>query len=278
MGRKDAAIRGVGCLGGPGMLSSEAPIWVSFALARMAIMFLRRTTRKLWCSPRDHSRSYSRITAVRATPAQFTPDSAQIAFLSSISRVRPPVSEPEKLTPHLEWWSVAGKHRVGFFDAPTANCGNLVLSPDGRVLACDDIQGTLKLFDVPACKVLYEKRQFVRLGAISGPDEFPRQYWGDLGDAAFEFSPDGRFLLGSSEGGDSLLWDVREGAAVKPSGELRGPSSCGVPTGGIRGSEQYTSSGGILQASGCKVRVARLVSFLRRATGIEPKNPTRSDL
>jgi hypothetical protein len=95
-----------------------------------------------------------RIPAVKAAPAQLAPDSSEIAFLSSITRVSPPVSEPEKLTPQLEWWSVAGKNRVGFFDAPAAGCGTLVLSPDGRMLACDDIQGTLKLFDVPACKVL----------------------------------------------------------------------------------------------------------------------------
>jgi WD40 repeat protein len=166
-----------------------------------------------------------RIPAVKSTPAQFTPDSSEIAFLSSITRVSPPAYEPEKLNPHLEWWSVAGKNRVGFFDAPADGCGTLVLSPDGRVLACDDTQGTLKLFDVPACKVLYEKRQFVRQVVISGPDEFPRLYWGDLGEASIDFSPDGRYLWAKGLGGESLLWDVRAMSAVRHLGHSE---ACGA--------------------------------------------------
>jgi WD40 repeat protein len=199
-----------------------------------------------------------RIPAVKAAPAQLAPDSSEIAFLSSITRVSPPVSEPEKLTPHLEWWSVAGKNRVGFFDAPAAGCGTLVLSSDGRVLACDDIQGTLKLFDVPACKVLYEKRQFVRLFDISRPDEFPRQYVGELGEAGIEFSPDGRFLSASSEGGDSLLWDLRENVALKPPGELRGR-----PRRAVFPQEVFVSTNRIILLAGFshKLRIAKLVSF-----------------
>ena len=199
-----------------------------------------------------------RVSAVKATPAQFTPDSSEIAFLSSITRVSPPAYEPEKLTPHLEWWSVAGKNRVGFFDAPAGGCGTLVLSPDGRVLACDDTQGTLKLFDVPACKVLYEKRQFVRQLDISGPDDFPRLYDGDLSEATIDFSPDGHYLWAKGLGGDSLLWDVRERATVRYLGVLRS----------LRGNsldrEVFVAPNRIIilpSGFGSKLQIARLASF-----------------
>ena len=198
-----------------------------------------------------------RIPAGTATPAQFTSDSSEIAFLSSITRASPPVSEPEKLTPHLEWWSVAGKNRVGFFDAPAAGCGTLVLSPDGRVLACDDTEGTLKLFDVPACKVLYEKRQLVKQVAISPPDQFPRLYWRDLGKATIDFSPDGRYLRACGLGGDSLLWDVRARAEVRFPGVLRSLRGHSLADGVFVAPNRII----LLTGFSSKFRIAKLASF-----------------
>ena len=153
---------------------------------------------------------------------------------------------------------MAGKNRVGFFDAPAAGCGTLVLSPDGRVLACDDTQGTLKVFDIPACKVLYEKRQFVRLISISDGDQFPRVYAGELGEVGIEFSPDGRYLLATTEGGDSLLWNVKGGTVVKVFGKLRGR-----PRHAVYPQEVFVASNRILLLAGYagERRIAKLVSF-----------------
>jgi hypothetical protein len=86
-----------------------------------------------------------------------------------------------------------------------------VLSPDGRVLACNDSKGTLKLVDVPARKTLYEKRQFVRLIAVSDGDQFPRAYAGDLGEAGIEFSPDGRFLMAGANPNEVGLYERDKG-------------------------------------------------------------------
>jgi hypothetical protein len=198
-----------------------------------------------------------RIPAVRATPAQFTPDSAEVVFLSSVPRTGTQASEPEKPTPHLERWSIAGRDRVGFFEAPATGCGTLVLSPDGRVLACNDSQGTLKLVDVPARQTLYEKRQFVRLVSISAPDEFRRLYAGDLGKATIDFSPDGHYLRASASGGDSLLWDVRGRTAVRFLGALRSLRSHPLSDGVFLAPNRII----LLAGFSSEFRIAKLVSF-----------------
>lgn len=160
-----------------------------------------------------------RIPANTAGAAQFTPDSREVVFLSSITRARPGTIA---LNPsaRVERWRIADRASVDSTPAPKLACGTEELSPDGRVLACDDFDGTLRLVDVTSGQTIIEEKQFVKL--------FPRYryrtegrvssygYTGNLGSVHAAFSSDGRFFVALPRGGGGkmLAWDLREKTAV----------------------------------------------------------------
>ncbi len=171
-----------------------------------------------------------RIPAADATDAQLTPDSRQVVFVRYIPRVTPNritfIASPGA----VERWGVADGARAASAQIPMLGCGTVALSPDGRTLACDDFEGTLRILDVPSAEVVLEKRQFVKLiplysfNPIYGNEELPNgQFLGDLGQVVFDFSPDGQFLIALPSGGHGkvLAWDVRARRAVALSGGLR---------------------------------------------------------
>jgi hypothetical protein len=162
-----------------------------------------------------------RIPAELAGFAQFTPDSMEIVFVTSPTRLdrQPPVARQRalltRLPPTVERWRVADQFRVDSPGIP-AGCGTQALSPDGRTLVCEDFEGTLRLIDVASGDAFFEKKQFVRLVPLydalpNGIIDLPNgQSWGDLGEACVHFSPDGRFLLADPCGGEGrkLAYDL----------------------------------------------------------------------
>ncbi len=158
-----------------------------------------------------------RIPAKDATTAQFTPDSREIVFVSSITHTDSTRFTIVHETPHVERWNVQDQARAESTATPGLTCGTVALSPDGDTLACDDFEETLSVIDVSSGEKAFEKTKFVQPFAFRRWDaanplhpELPGyDPFGDLGAARLEFSPDGRFLLAvpGCEGA-ALIWDV----------------------------------------------------------------------
>jgi hypothetical protein len=170
-----------------------------------------------------------RIPAELAGDAQFTPDSQQIVFVRSLARAdRQAIAGRDRgllirSAPHVERWKLAGGTRTESTEIRGLSCATEQLSPDGRTLACDDSEGTLRLTDVASADTLLERKQFVKLVPIytvfpGGYIDLPNgQLFGDLGGACMDFSPDGRFLLAVACGGEgrSLAYDLLDRSVVK---------------------------------------------------------------
>jgi len=140
---------------------------------------------------RDPFQWLFRIDAVRAAPAQFSPDSRSIVFHTADLRV-------ERWD--LETGALAEAHEVFI----RKDCLQSALSPDGRMLVCLDggqdlTQYTVTLVDVASGAIVYTAADF------TGPDTPTRTALGVLGlDGLLErdwrfatmmFSSDGRFFV-----------------------------------------------------------------------------------
>lgn len=175
--------------------------------------------------------------AASAGPAKFSPDSREIVFLT-------PGAAGRRLPSHVERWSIADRARVGFIAVPDQACQSEGLSPDGRVLACVDAKGTLRLLDVASGGTIFLKKRFARLfvegsesctpvdtlseDAVniqgeSGSTEYCISAAGDPGSARFDFSPDGRFLIVKPQyaRGSAIAFDLPAGRTVRLAGRLK---------------------------------------------------------
>ena len=183
-----------------------------------------------------------RMPAENATLAQFTVDSAEVVFASSI-----PVVDAEQVmvpqTPaHVERWQVADRARTGFVEVPLQACGTVALSPDGRVVVCDQFDGTLRLIDVASAATIFEKKKFAKREYLGTPNrpciELPPNetvviatrpglfrnscYSGDPGSTIVGFSPDARFVIAEPESeGPAIAWDISQRRAIPLAGALR---------------------------------------------------------
>lgn len=160
-----------------------------------------------------------RIAARDSSLAQFTPDSLEIVFIRSI-----PQTDGEQR--EVERWSIDDQVRSEVTSVWPSYCGAEALSSDGRTLACNSFEGTLRVFDVDSGEKVLEKWKFGRLTKASrcpNPWQCPGYKWiGDPGAARLEFSPDGRFLIAiPSWQGSVLVWDTRERQTVKPAGAVK---------------------------------------------------------
>jgi len=161
-----------------------------------------------------------RIPAHEVRDAQFTPDSRQIVFISSVS--------------HVERWSIADRTRIALQDVPVTDCGTERLSPDARYLVCVDPEGTLRLLDVGTGRTVLERRKY---GKASIDYRTTDDTGGggravvlmDPSKARVDFSPDGRFFLaapalpfGLINGGEDLViaWDLQTAKAMHRRGDL----------------------------------------------------------
>ena len=138
-----------------------------------------------------------RIDAVDAQPAQFTPDSKSIVFLTSEARV--------------EKWSLADKKRTEVHEVVLRDaCMQALLSPDGGTLACLTPQISLKLIAVDHGTTYFEKKEFYR------PSYFEYLSWmleamaGRWVRAVFmEFSPDNHYFA-AARGTEMLALDMSQ--------------------------------------------------------------------
>jgi len=165
-----------------------------------------------------------RIPAENATLAQFTPDSKQLAFVSSATLADPARIAISRGTPHVERWSVPDGARIAPIELPGWTCGSMALAPDLRTFTCDDFEGTLRAIDLPTSEKILEIKKFMKPWYT-----FTRLQWHDiptdLGAAGLEFSPDGRILVatggGGPSGGSTIIWNVPERHTIRAKGLLR---------------------------------------------------------
>ena len=165
-----------------------------------------------------------RIPAENAVAAHFTPDSRYVVFLSSTTRVdsrRIRVSEkPGK----VERWSIAEQNRVDLATIPDLACGTQALSPDGRVFACLDFDGSLHLVDVGSSAPILEVKRLAQFQHFDSEEPISFEHSDrDLGEAKLDFSPDSRFLVLVPWGGSgpTIAWDFRDNRKVKLKQELK---------------------------------------------------------
>jgi hypothetical protein len=182
-----------------------------------------------------------RLPAKDATLAQFTPDSAQVVFVSSV----PPVDLKQVTVTgapeHVERWQIVDRARNALAEVRLPACGTVALSPDGSVVACDDLEGTLWLVRVATGETVLEKKKFSKrtyLGTPElpcyevpelpggsrtrgGPELSPSCYSGDPGLMMISFSPDSRFVIAEPRSeGPAIAWDVNQRTAVTLVGAL----------------------------------------------------------
>jgi hypothetical protein len=220
-----------------------------------------------------------RIPAERAEVAQFTPDSGQVVFLRSALRVDCQEIVYAGSASHVERWDIANQTRLESTTLPTLVCGTKELSPDGRVLACVDPESTLRLVAVASGQTTFEKTRFARLFSNDDPDTgLPRSYWGELGLAHIDFSPDGRFVVVTSEGaqGPALAVNVREQRSVGLIGvlkQLRNNWSAWIAPDRILVLQESTSKRYLTRDRKRGVGHARVVAFPSGKVPSEPKVP-----
>jgi len=181
-------------------------------------------------------RALFRIPAENPGPAEFTPDSKEIVFVSSVASVE--LTSPSSPA-HVERWTIAERARVGFAEIRQHGCDSKGLSPGGLVLACVDFDGTLRLLDVASGETIFEKRKFGKPfilwvesqwhygsaggGAGNTLNLFPRYELGDPGSAKIGFSPDGRFVVAMPRDADgsTVAFDLHTRRTVSLRGCIR---------------------------------------------------------
>ena len=163
-----------------------------------------------------------RVPAENVGLAQFTTNSREFFLIRGMTRVDGRQVKYQGGRAIVERWSSTEKRLVQMVTLPNLTCESEELSPDGETLVCVDFSGGLHLVDVPSSGLVYEREKFSSLVTFFDPgrDTFPR-YEGDLGDAKFAFSPDGKFLVAVPwDGhGSAFAWDSREKRPIV----LRGP-------------------------------------------------------
>jgi hypothetical protein len=135
----------------------------------------------------------------------FSPNGATVADCTSTS------SNNRYVDGSTYLWSVASpaKPMATFRDPRGAGMGTLAFSPDGKLLAAADNNGSVYLLDAVTLKVI---RRLQANAPGSG-----------YGIAGLAFSPDGSELAGASNNGSVYAWNTATGALV--SGPLNDPGN-----------------------------------------------------
>jgi Zn-dependent protease with chaperone function/WD40 repeat protein len=153
-----------------------------------------------------------RLDSERAMPADFTPDSKEIAFY----------------TPnlHVELWNIVEQKLVSAHEVVTQeNCLQTLLSPDGRTLICiaypaAEIDLKVLLIDIETGNVVYEKKNWFHPNFNFEFSVFLHRLENDTsGVLTSAFSADGNTLL-LGPGADRLAFDLRTRTPIKISGAL----------------------------------------------------------
>lgn len=145
-----------------------------------------------------------RIDAENALPAQFTPDSQAIVFHSPDLRV--------------EKWSIAEERRIDLHEMTVGqNCISVKLSPDGRHLACLDLEFKLTMFNVADGLQVFQKK-------FSPPRFLFVLRFSLLNDrfGQLEFTPDGRYFVGRAfQENEYVAYDFTAGKLFNLPKEIR---------------------------------------------------------
>ncbi len=171
-------------------------------------------------------------------PAQFTPDSRELVFATSVQLADSGGILFSDGKPRMERWNLGDRARVASEVLPAPTCGSFALSSDGRTLACNDMEGNLRIVDTASREIVLEKTKVVRLtwiledAKIGRADLTPESAQvGNLAEATLEFSPDGRFFVARPAGmnsGSAVMWDMRERHVLKPAGALKALNALGT--------------------------------------------------
>ncbi len=148
-----------------------------------------------------------RIDARNARPAQFTPDSEFVVFNTSSLRV--------------EKWNVAGQQRKDVQEmALMYDCLDDRLSPDGRHLACFDSDSKLDLLRVSDGAKIF---QWDFSDSAYSPTVARLLILLKVRSCKLEFSPDGRYFIGSGDFGfnQKVAYDFLENKKVKLPGSIK---------------------------------------------------------
>jgi len=222
-----------------------------------------------------------RVPAGSAALAQFTPDSKEFTFISSITRADSAVINVARDAPNLQRWSVGGRRLVASMSLPRLVCRTMAVVSDARTLACVDFEGTLRVLDLASGQAGLEIRRF------SGPIFFwiglqRHDFDGGAGAAKMAASPDGRFVVAVGLGGPGrgrvVVWDTTEGREVKLAGRLGALRNAAVwnMQFAFVGRQRLVMSCGTWQKQ--YVVAARIVSFPDGATSSTAKIPWGPEL
>ncbi|HKP68247.1 MAG TPA: M48 family metalloprotease [Pyrinomonadaceae bacterium] len=136
---------------------------------------------------RDPFKLVFRINVKDAKFASFTPDSARFVFQTYGLRV--------------QMWDIASERPVLTREVYVRDdCLQTTLSPDGKMLVCYSIQGNLDLIDIDTNEKIFTKKEFyIPTGRelLAWRFDFVENEIRELTAMAFEFSPDGRYFIGS---------------------------------------------------------------------------------
>ncbi len=148
--------------------------------------------------------------ATGAEDAQFSPDSAQIVFVTRDLRV--------------EVWDVETQDRVSLSDvAAIHGCRESQLSPDGKFLACLGNDFALSLFEVSSSQEVFHKNSFVDLNNMNYGAYIAYFFRILRGEnvTTLRFAPDGRYFAASAPGSEGLLLQIPEGKKLNIPGSVQ---------------------------------------------------------
>jgi WD40 repeat protein len=140
------------------------------------------------------------IDALDAGPAQFTPDSQSVVWHDS--------------SLHVERWDVPTQKRASVYE-PVASkgCSGTALAADGKTVACEGTDSTLRLLDVATGKVVFEKKDFKPVSIQLGPGVIMVVF-------GMAFSPDGRYFLAGNRD-TAFGFDTQERAEFSVGGRIK---------------------------------------------------------
>ena len=154
------------------------------------------------------------IDALDARPAMFTPDSRSVVWFNT--------------SLHVEKWDIDTQKRVAAYEPGVAKgCGGTALAADGKTLACEGSDSTLRLLDVATGKVLFEKKGFRPISLFPSRGMLMAIY-------GMAFSPDGRYFL-AGNGGSAFGYDTQAGSEFSLRGAIKKVASFGFVFAGADG-------------------------------------------
>jgi WD40 repeat protein len=152
---------------------------------------------KIYVLSREPLASLFSIDALGAQPAEFTPDSRAVVWHNP--------------SLHVEKWDVQTQKRMSVYEpVVTKGCRGTALAADGKTVACEGADSTLRLLDVATGSVVFEKKYF-KPALLNLHQRVPIVFYG------MGFSPDGRCFLASNREA-AFGFDTQERSEFSPRG------------------------------------------------------------